>query len=97
MFTRRPPIGFLFLTVVLSASLAQAKVYRLYYLGGQSNMDGYGRVKELPGELNRPVQGVMIFHGNTSPDGTAPGRTMTIAAGSFMLWARNRASRSRGC
>ena len=71
MRMRRPPIGFLFLAVVLSASVAQAKVYKLYYLGGQSNMDGYGRVNELPGELNRPVQGVMIFHGNTSPDGTA--------------------------
>jgi hypothetical protein len=46
------------------------KTYRVYYLGGQSNMDGYGWVKELPEELTEPVEGVMIFHGNTSPDGT---------------------------
>jgi hypothetical protein len=62
--------------LLASASLAvvftgdvQATVYDLYYLGGQSNMDGYGRVEDLPTELRGPVAGVMIFHGNTSPDG----------------------------
>jgi beta-glucosidase len=48
-----------------------AKDYLLFYLGGQSNMDGYGRCQELPPELSQPVQGVMIFHGNTAPDGAA--------------------------
>ena len=48
---------------------AEATVYDLYFLGGQSNMDGYGYVEELPPEAAGPVQGVMIFHGNTSPDG----------------------------
>ena len=43
--------------------------FQLYYLGGQSNMDGYGFVNELPSALQGPVEGVMIFHGNTSPDG----------------------------
>ena len=46
-----------------------AKSYRVYYLGGQSNMDGYGYVRELPEELRAPVDGVYIFHGNPSPDG----------------------------
>jgi len=50
---------------------AEATTYDLYYLGGQSNMDGYGSVKELPPEAAGPVQGVMIFHGNTSADGAA--------------------------
>lgn len=49
----------------------RADEYRLYYLGGQSNMDGYGYVKELPEEIGDEVPGVMIFHGNTSPDGAA--------------------------
>ena len=40
----------------------------LFYLGGQSNMDGYGRTNELPNELNGEVEGVFIFHGNTSKD-----------------------------
>ena len=52
----------------LSAT-AEAKDYLLFYLGGQSNMDGYGYVEELPDDLRGPVQGVMIFHGNTGTDG----------------------------
>jgi hypothetical protein len=55
--------------LVLAANPAAAKVYKLYYLGGQSNMDGYGRTSELPEELQQTVDGVMIFHGNTAPDG----------------------------
>lgn len=46
------------------------KDFRVFYVGGQSNMDGYGYVKDLPGELSGAVDGVMIFHGNTSADGT---------------------------
>jgi len=56
------------LTLVFTCNV-HATVYDLYYLGGQSNMDGYGRVEDLPIELLGPVAGVMIFHGNASPDG----------------------------
>lgn len=42
--------------------------FRLFFLGGQSNMDGYGRVAELPYSLRGPVQGVYIFHGNPATD-----------------------------
>jgi hypothetical protein len=55
--------------VLVVVSAAAAKDYDLYYLGGQSNMDGFGHVNELPAELNAPVPGVMIFHGNMAPDG----------------------------
>lgn len=49
--------------------------YHLYYLGGQSNMDGYGQVAELPADQQGPVAGAMIFHGNPAADGTpADGR-----------------------
>lgn len=51
------------------AGTAQATDYYVYYLGGQSNMDGYGFVDQLPDELAGPVEDVPIFHGNTSPDG----------------------------
>ncbi len=40
----------------------------VFYLGGQSNMDGHGTVSELPKDLNVPVAGVYIFHGNTMID-----------------------------
>ncbi len=43
--------------------------YRLFYLGGQSNMEGFGFVKDLPAELNAPVKGVYIFDGNRGGDG----------------------------
>ncbi len=55
--------------VILSISLnISAKKYIVFYLGGQSNMDGHGTVSELPKELNRPVNGVYIFHGNSTKD-----------------------------
>lgn len=50
------------------AIAAEAKEYHLFYLGGQSNMDGYGYAKELPESLSNPMTDVMIFHGNQSPD-----------------------------
>ena len=45
-----------------------AKKYKVFYLGGQSNMDGYGYVEELPKEFKRPVNGIYIFHGNSTKD-----------------------------
>lgn len=42
--------------------------YKLYYLGGQSNMDGYGFVRELPAELAEPVPGVRIYQSSAEPD-----------------------------
>jgi hypothetical protein len=41
---------------------------RLYYLGGQSNMDGYGYNEELPAQLNKAFDNVWIFHGNPVGD-----------------------------
>ena len=61
----------LLLVLLLGGALApaaEATVYHVYFLGGQSNMDGYGRIEELPPEVAGPVEGVMIFHGNTSLD-----------------------------
>ncbi len=53
---------------------AAAKEFRLYYLGGQSNMDGYGKVSELPDDLRsgKGYEGVYIFHGNMGLDGRKP-------------------------
>jgi hypothetical protein len=66
-FTRINPVLFLLLGCALPPT-AQATTYDLYYLGGQSNMDGFGYTNELPAEAAVPVEGVMIFHGNSSPD-----------------------------
>ena len=50
-------------------SALQATDYYVYYLGGQSNMDGYGFVRELKDDQKELMDPVYIFHGNTSPDG----------------------------
>ena len=41
---------------------------RLFYLGGQSNMDGFGKNMELPDTLKTEFKNVWIFHGNPAPD-----------------------------
>lgn len=59
----------IFFASLLLPFILHAKTYKVYFLGGQSNMDGYGYVRDLPSDLNNPIEDVMIFHGNTSPDG----------------------------
>jgi len=56
------------LSLSLTASLAHADTYYLYFLGGQSNMDGYGFVSELPESLTGEVDGVRIFLGQITND-----------------------------
>ena len=58
------------LILLLQACQPEASEYHLYYLGGQSNMDGFGYVAKLPDSLSREIQGVMIYHGNTAADNT---------------------------
>ncbi|MEN8188165.1 MAG: sialate O-acetylesterase [Bacteroidota bacterium] len=41
---------------------------RVFYLGGQSNMDGYGYNSELPDSLKSEFKNVWIYHGNPSAD-----------------------------
>ena len=57
---------------ILSLFCGQALIgtdFHLYYLGGQSNMDGYGTVSELPEGIAEAVNDVYIFHGNMGEDG----------------------------
>jgi hypothetical protein len=63
----------LFVALIAAQSLVAQTTYKLYFLGGQSNMDGYGYVAELPAELHGPVPAVMVFHGNPVPDDTVGG------------------------
>ena len=46
---------------------------RLFYLGGQSNMDGFGINEDLPRSLKTP-QNIWIFHGNPADDGEKGGQ-----------------------
>ncbi len=46
--------------------------FYLYYLGGQSNMEGYGYNRDLPTDL-KALKDVPIFQGNTAGDGVRNG------------------------
>ena len=39
------------------------EVWKVYYLGGQSNMTGYGYTKQLPAHLKSPLSNIMIYDG----------------------------------
>lgn len=56
-----------------SMLFAQRDTFSLVYLGGQSNMDGYGDVEELPEPLLRKRTDTWIFTGNPAPDGDGNG------------------------
>lgn len=71
MSHRTVALVLLFALAALCPDATLAEEYKLYFLGDQSNMDGYGFEKELPKELASEVEGVMIFHGNPAPDGVA--------------------------
>lgn len=47
--------------------------YQVYFLGGQSNMEGFGYTSELPAEWLGPVDNVRIFTGQMMEDNQAGG------------------------
>lgn len=65
---RLPLFAWTLLILTCSSLESSAKDYLVFYLGGQSNMDGYGQNSELPAELAEVQQEVRIFHGNTGVD-----------------------------
>lgn len=50
-----------------------AAEYLVFYLGGQSNMDGYGHVSDLPEDWGGTIGNVMIFQGRQGEDGKQGG------------------------
>ena len=50
------------------APSAHAETYHLYFLGGQSNMVGFGYNNELPADLNKAVPNTRIFLGDPQND-----------------------------
>lgn len=70
---KRLPIEWILFTV-LSVQPARAQTtYDVYFLGGQSNMDGFGTSSDLPDHLEAFEPRVMIFHGNPAPDDSSGG------------------------
>lgn len=65
-------LAFILLPILL---LAQSKkdTIHVYYLGGQSNMEGCGYVKDLPSVLNKKDKSVFIYQGNPVGDNDEKG------------------------
>ena len=59
--------------LAVACTEGETKTHKLYFLGGQSNMVGYGYVSELPIDLSHGVESVMIFDGRSAYDGESQG------------------------
>ena len=62
-----------FIPIIGIAQQFKKDTIKVFYLGGQSNMDGYGQIADLPKDLAVPFKNVWIYHGNTVPDGEVNG------------------------
>ena len=54
---------------------ADVTTYQVYFLGGQSNMEGFGDISDLPAHLQVSQEKVPIFHGKSVRDGETGGGT----------------------
>ena len=54
----------LLLPIISLSQIIEKDSIRLFYLGGQSNMDGFGFNTELPDSIPPILKNVWIFHGN---------------------------------
>lgn len=68
----------IFLTLSIAPSIAMGQslakdTIKLFFLGGQSNMEGHGKNDELPDAFRKEYPDVWIFQGNPVPDGDKRG------------------------
>ncbi|MEO0575556.1 MAG: sialate O-acetylesterase [Pseudomonadota bacterium] len=60
-------------TAPRASNISENQPYKLYYLGGQSNMDGFGYNSELPDVYQGELDRVVIYRGQSEPDQSALG------------------------
>jgi hypothetical protein len=72
MMSRCKLIVISFFTGTISLS-AQQDTFLLFYLGGQSNMDGFGYNRDLPKPMAGKMKDVWIFTGQSAEDGDSGG------------------------
>ncbi|MDD5151264.1 MAG: sialate O-acetylesterase [Flavobacterium sp.] len=63
---------FLVMPFMLLAQVKKDSI-KVFYLGGQSNMQGFGYVKNLPDSLNKKIKNVFIYQGNPIGDNNVSG------------------------
>lgn len=61
-------LAILLFFVPFVALCQQKDTFRLFFLGGQSNMEGHGLNAELPEALTEKSENIWIFHGNPTGD-----------------------------
>ncbi len=59
--------------LLFPSTIMASKQFDLYFLAGQSNMEGFGYIRDLPDELRKTTSRMMIFHGNSSLDNQSDG------------------------
>ena len=65
---------FLILIFIISCQpIKEVDTWKVYYFGGQSNMDGYGHNSKLPDSLKKAIPNSMIFNGNRNNQGSLEG------------------------
>lgn len=69
----RSALALIVLMLLASAASAQPKTYAVYFLGGQSNMNGHGDVADLPDSVATFSDGVTIYQGHPAADGDTTG------------------------
>ena len=63
-----------FATITISCnSSIKLDMWKVYYLRGQSNMDGYGHNSQLPDSLKKRIHNAMIFNGKRDNEGNLCG------------------------
>lgn len=88
-------IFFIILCLLTLTAVSQGQkkdTIKLFYLGGQSNMDGYGFNNELPDSLRTTFKNVWIYHGNPAKDEETDGglgKWDTLKPGHGVLFSSN--------
>ena len=68
------PIVFALATLLMTCnSSKELDIWKVYYFGGQSNMDGYGFNDQLPASLKKRIPSSMIFNGKRDNEGSPKG------------------------
>ena len=63
-----------FITLLIACnSSKELDIWKVYYFGGQSNMDGYGYNSQLPDSLKKRIPNSMIFNGKRDNVGSSKG------------------------
>ena len=68
--------GLILLVLIILASCnsySELDIWKVYYLGGQSNTDGYGYNFQLPDSLKKKIPNSMNFNGKRDNEGSLKG------------------------